>query len=139
MKAACEVCDGECLPSATLMLYAEVGPQEARRLQFQHIRLEEKALLIPVQHSKMGGARRVTIRPAALRYLRAFRTRPGEQPLCPAEWERKWRLVRARAGWNKCRPWVQDVLRHTFASYHALEFREYGPCNGRWGTKATIY
>ena len=53
------------------------------------------------------------------------RNHSGEEPLCPAGWERKWRLVRARAGWNNCRPWVQDILRHTFASYHALEFRDY--------------
>ena len=125
MTAAREVCGGECLPAAVLMLYAGVRPQEVRRLQFRHIRLEEKAALIPARHSKTGGARRVTLRPVALQYLRAFRNHSGEEPLCPAGWERKWRLVRARAGWNNCRPWVQDILRHTFASYHALEFRDY--------------
>ena len=133
MTAAQEVCGGECLPAAVLMLYAGVRPQEVRRLQFRHIRLEEKAALIPARHSKTGGARRVTLRPAALRYLRAFRHHSGEEPLCPAGWERKWRLVRARAGWNNSRPWVQDVLRHTFASYHALEFRDYAELQWEMG------
>ena len=39
MTAAQEVCGGECLPAAALMLYAGVRPQEVRRLQFRHIRL----------------------------------------------------------------------------------------------------
>ena len=56
MTAAQEVCGGECLPAAVLMLYAGVRPQEVRRLQFRHIRLEEKAALIPARHSKTGGA-----------------------------------------------------------------------------------
>jgi hypothetical protein len=61
----------------------------------------------------------------ALRFLRSFRRVPPDTFICPKGWERKWREVRVRAGWNKNHPWAQDILRHTFASYHAAAFRDY--------------
>ena len=33
--------------------------------------------------------------------------------------------MRRAAGWNAEHPWPQDVLRHTFASYHLSHFRSY--------------
>ena len=117
--------DGACLPAAVLMLYAGVRPQEVRRLRFRHLRLENEELIIPSTHSKTGGSRLVTLQPVALRFLRSFRRVPPDTFICPKGWERKWREVRVRAGWNKSRPWTQDILRHTFASYHAAAFRDY--------------
>lgn len=117
--------DGACLPAAVLMLYAGVRPQEVRRLRFRHLRLENGELIIPSTHSKTGGSRLVTLQPVALRFLRSFRRVPPDTFICPKGWERKWREVRVRAGWNKNHPWAQDILRHTFASYHAAAFRDY--------------
>ena len=117
--------DGACLPAAVLMLYAGVRPQEVRRLRFRHLRLENGELIIPSTHSKTGGSRLVTLQPVALRFLRSFRRVPPDTFICPKGWERKWREVRVRAGWNKNHPWAQDILRHTFASYHAAACRDY--------------
>lgn len=44
------------------------------------------------------------------------------RPVCPPNWEKKWREVRRRSGILKKSGWVQDVLRHTYASYHLAHF-----------------
>ena len=46
-------------------------------------------------------------------------------PVTPANWKQKWRQVRARFSALTGRPWQTDVLRHTFASYHAKHFKDY--------------
>ncbi len=133
IKTAQKEYSGACLPAAILMLYAGVRPQEVRRLKFRHLRLEDRELIIPATHSKTGGARLVTLQPVALRFLRSFRRVPPDTSICPKGWERKWKAVRIRAGWNKSHPWAQDVLRHTFASYHAAAFRDYSALQWEMG------
>ena len=44
------------------------------------------------------------------------------RPVCPPNWEKKWMEVRRRSGILKKSGWVQDVLRHTYASYHLAHF-----------------
>ncbi len=124
---------GACLPAAALMLYAGIRPQEVRRLSFKHILLTENAVIIPAAHSKTGGGRRVTLHPVAMRYLQGCRDFSPEQSICPPGWDFKWRKVRERAGWNKNKPWIQDVLRHTYASYHALRFMDYSTLQWEMG------
>ncbi len=116
---------GDCLPAASLMLYAGIRPHEVRRLQFKHIRLGENCVLIPATHSKTGGARRVSLQPVLMKCLKTYADLPGEKSICPVGWERKWRNIRTLAGWGNANPWPQDVLRHSFASYHAMKFRDY--------------
>ena len=38
----------------------------------------------------------------------------------PRNWNRRWQALRRAAGFSH---WVPDVLRHTFATYHACTFR----------------
>lgn len=126
--------DGACLPAAVLMLYAGVRPQEVRRLRFRHLRLENGELIIPSTHSKTGGSRLVTLQPVALRFLRSFRRVPPDTFICPKGWERKWREVRVRAGWNKT-----TLGRRTYCAIPspAITLRPFGIIplfNGKWAT-----
>lgn len=117
---------GCCLPAVAVMLYAGVRPHEVLRLRWGELDLRAGCISILPQHSKTGGARRVSICAPLLRLLRANR-RPDEEKLCPPCWVQHWRAVRASAGWDPQRnPWCPDVLRHTFASYHLCHFRDYG-------------
>ncbi len=116
----------DCLPALGVMLFAGVRPGEVARLRWADIHCEEGVLSIAARHSKTGGARRVELCPPLRRMLR--RHRPGSaeahRPLCPPRWQRRWRHLRQVAGFSPSQQrWVPDVLRHTFASYHALTHR----------------
>ncbi len=117
----------DCLPALALMLFAGVRPGEVARLRWVDVHCREGVLSIAARHSKTGGARRVELCQPLRRMLRHHRPRQGEGTqslLCPPHWQRRWRHLRQVAGF--CTPkahWVPDVLRHTFASYHALTHR----------------
>ncbi len=115
-----------CLPALGLMLFAGVRPGEVSRLRWSDIHCEEGILSIAARHSKTGGARRVELCPSLLRMLRAQRpTAPQEchQHLCPPRWKQCWQGLRRQAGFShRAMRWIPDVLRHTFASYHALTY-----------------
>ena len=116
---------GSCAAAVGMMLYAGIRPHEVARLSWEQVDLRERAIYILPQHSKTGGARRVTIHKPLLRILRTHRRANGEK-ICPPGWLRHWRELRRAAGWGSpAHPWPQDALRHTFASYHLRHFRSY--------------
>ncbi len=117
----------DCLPALAVMLFAGVRPGEVERLSWADMHCEEGVLAIAARHSKTGGARRVELCPPLRRMLRRQQP-PAEEssrPLCPPHWQQRWRQLRQAAGLaTPQRRWVPDVLRHTFASYHALTHRD---------------
>ncbi len=114
----------DCLPALGLMLFAGVRPGEVERLRWADVRCAEGVLAIAACHSKTGGARRVELCPALCHMLRHCGRRvahAAQVSLCPPRWQERWRRLRQAAGLaSRQRPWVPDVLRHTFASYHVL-------------------
>lgn len=116
---------GRCAAAVGMMLYAGIRPHEVARLTWRQVDLQERAIYILPRHSKTGGARRVTIHKPLLSILREY-IRSDSEKICPANWLRHWQEVRRRAGWGTpTTPWHQDVLRHTFASYHLSYFRSF--------------
>ena len=124
LRLAGDMHHGECLAAAGIMLFAGVRPAEVERLHWKHVCLEDKVISIPPQHSKTGGARHVSLQPALSSILKRVR-KPADMPVTPANWKQKWRQVRARFSALTGKPWQGDVLRHTFASYHARQFRNF--------------
>ncbi len=117
--------NGSCAAAVGLMLYAGIRPHEVSRLTWDLVDLQERAIYIMPQHSKTGGARRVSILAPLLKLLQRHQ-QGTEQKICPANWQQHWRKLRQAAGWNiPAHPWRPDVLRHTFASYHLNYFRSY--------------
>ncbi len=116
-----------CLPALGLMLFAGVRPAEVERLSWADVHCEEGMLSIAPRQSKTGGARRVELCPALRRMLSQLRPAAQESQahaLCPPRWRELWLRLRRQAGLaGPQRPWVPDVLRHTYASYHALTHR----------------
>ena len=118
--------DGSCAAAVGMMLYAGIRPHEVARLTWAQVDLRERAIYILPQHSKTGGARRVTIHKPLMKILRRYQGSPPEKKICPPDWLHHWRELRKAAGWNTpAHPWPQDALRHTFASYHLSHFRSY--------------
>ncbi len=122
----------DCLPALGLMLFAGVRPGEVARLRWEDVHCEEGVLAIAARHSKTGGARRVELCPPLRRMLRQqmqhlqrVGAEAAQQSLCPPQWQKRWQRLRQVAGLSSQQErWVPDVLRHTFASYHALTHRD---------------
>ncbi len=116
---------GSCAAAVGMMLYAGIRPHEVARLTWAQVALRERAIYILPQHSKTGGARRVTIHKPLMRILRRHKLAENEK-ICPPNWLHHWRDLRQAAGWGTpAHTWPQDALRHTFASYHLSHFRSY--------------
>lgn len=113
-------CYRPCMASLGLMLWGGVRPVEVTRLSWSDIDWEESVVTIRPSHSKTGGCRHVEMRPVLQAWLRECGI--GQGKVCPPNWERRWRSVRRAAGLV---PWQQDVLRHTFASYHVKQFHDF--------------
>lgn len=125
LQTAASYRGGSCAAAVGMMLYAGIRPHEVARLRWAEVDLQEQAIYISPRHSKTGGARRVTIHEPLLRILRGCQ-QSAACPICPSNWGLHWRELRQKAGWNAdTRPWPQDALRHTFASYHLSYFRSF--------------
>lgn len=110
-----------CLPAVGLLLFAGIRPREVRRLKWKDIDLEEGFITVRSQCSKTGGVRHVEIMPALKRILARYK-REDKSAICPPDWNRKWKNIREESGFKGT--WVQDVLRHTYASYFAKRYRD---------------
>lgn len=110
----------DCAPAVGLMLWGGVRPYEVTRLTWKHIDLREKEIIIPATHSKTGGGRHIDIYPSLYKILVKHQQQNENETICPKQWKKKWFQLRQRAGFTH---WQKDVLRHTFASFHAKKFR----------------
>ena len=110
----------ECAVVAALLVYTGIRPREVRRLTWRDIDTEEKTITVRSQCSKTGGVRQVEIPPVLNRLLIAHSSELKEGKICPTDWQRRWRKIRDNSGFRE--RWVQDVLRHTYASFHAKRY-----------------
>lgn len=74
------------------------------------------------QCSKTGGVRSVEICPSLKQLLNSYKVSENASSICPKNWKHRWKDIRDDAGFKGL--WVQDVLRHTYASYYAKYFKD---------------
>ncbi len=114
---------GSCAPAAALLIWAGLRPTEIKRLRWHDIDLAEKNITIRSQCSKTGGTRQVDIcgplQASLKQHIKGISA--PQQSICPPNWLKKWKKIRAKAGFAA--HWVQDILRHTYATYHAKHYR----------------
>lgn len=111
-----------CAVAAALLVYTGIRPREVRRLTWRDIDTEEKTITVRSQCSKTGGVRQVEIPPVLNRLLIAHSSEFKEGKICPPNWQRRWRKIRDNSGFRG--RWVCDVLRHTYASFHAKNYAD---------------
>ena len=121
LKSAENTKKRDCLPAVGLLLFAGIRPREVRRLKWKDIDLEEGFITVRSQCSKTGGVRHVEIVPSLKQILAKYKS-DDESVICPPNWRRKWKNIREESGFKGT--WVQDVLRHTYASYFAKRFKD---------------
>ncbi len=118
----------DCAPAIWIMMYAGIRPGEVARLRWSDVDLEERVISVRPLASKTGGVRHVTVHPVLERLLAGYGVQERHKPLCPPNWPLRWRQFRKKAGWGRggrFGAWRPDVLRHTYASYHAKWFRDF--------------
>lgn len=106
---------------AALLVYTGIRPREVRRLTWRDIDTEEKTITVRSQCSKTGGVRQVEIPPVLNRLLITHKSQ-NTSHICPTDWQRRRRKIRDNSGFRG--RWVQDVLRHTYASFHAKNYAD---------------
>lgn len=112
--------NGNCAPALGLMLWAGIRPNEVKRLYWKDIDFSERAIVVKQKASKTGGGRQVEMQNILKAWLVRFR-KGNSDKICPKNFDLKWKCIRNQSGFKGV--WVQDVLRHTFASYHAKRFK----------------
>lgn len=130
VRRVMDACPADCVAAFALLTWAGIRPEELKRLRWRDVRLEEGFVHVPAAKSKTAQARNVEVLPA----LRAWLVRTGrhapDAPVCPPDWHRKSQRVRSACGVE----WVQqDMLRHSFGSYHLAQFRDEGRTKAAMG------
>lgn len=113
-----------CAPAVGLMLWAGIRSAEVRRMHWGDIDLNSGLAYLHQPHRDTGSPRQIPLQPVLRRWLARYYPKgekAADTPLAPANWVRLWRDLRAEAG---LQPWRPDTLRHTFAAYHLLRFRD---------------
>ena len=108
--------------TAAILIYTGIRPREVRHLTWRDIDTDENVITVRSQCSKTGGVRQVEIPPALHRLLLASCPKSAEERICPSGWVRRWRRIRDTSGFRKA--WVCDILRHTYASFHAKRYSD---------------
>ena len=109
-----------CTEVVGLMMLAGIRPKEAKRLEWRDIDLDDNSIKIRSICSKTGGIRHVEICPKLKNILLDREMRFG--CLSPRNWTKKWKQIRDNSGFKG--HWVQDVLRHTYASYFTKRYSD---------------
>jgi integrase len=109
----------ETLPYWALGAFAGLRSAEIQRLEWQHIKWEERLIEVSARSSKTASRRLVTIQPNLLAWLEPYRTYCG--PICLPNHYQRLMADRRRAGIES---WPPNALRHSYASYHLAAFRD---------------
>lgn len=127
-------CEESIVPAVAIALFAGLRPDsELRRLTWDQVMLDRGLIEVVGKNTRTAARRLVTIQPALRAWLEAWLGRnPGASgAVCPLRttMRRAFRRAKEAAGWGTKRgmlPWPQDVLRHSFASYHFAAFGDAG-------------
>lgn len=123
-------------PAVAILVFAGIRPEELMRLTWEDVSFEDGVITVRAAASKTGGARHVTICEALLAWLSLVPEKERKDAIIPGYWRSRWEAVRNRAGWGKKKPWPKDVLRHTFASYHAKTYADFGKLQMEMGHRS---
>ena len=110
-----------CLPAVAILVLAGVRPCEIKRMKWRDIDFAENSITVRSVCSKTGGVRQIEICPALKSKLFPCKMQPNDY-ICPPNWSRRWKNIRDASGFKGL--WIQDILRHTYASHHAKLFKD---------------
>jgi hypothetical protein len=107
------------VPVITVGCFAGVRPDESARLEWEMLDLERKHIDLPAAITKDGERRIVDMSDNLIEWLFLCRRPSGK--ILPENFRRKrWALCQAM-NWKD--GWPEDILRHSYGSYHLAKYR----------------
>jgi integrase len=98
--------------------FGRVRPEESARMTWNMVDVKRKHIDLPAEISKAGERRIVDMSDNLLEWLLPCRKQSG--PLLPVNFRRKrWALCQ-EMNWKE---WPDDILRHSYGSYHLAQHR----------------
>lgn len=107
------------LPYVSIGLFAGIRPRELSLLDYSAVKLDGDIITVSASIAKARSQRNITIEPVLRKWLELARNKEGPVLNAVGFKNRRRKLVRA-ADLEK---WIQDGLRHSFASYHFAKFK----------------
>ena len=109
--------DPEMLPYHALGLFAGIRPKELDRMTWEQIHMRDREIKLPPEVTKTRNGRTIAMEPVLFRWLnyhiKAGGRNSGE--IVPKKNQRtRLRRIREKAG---ATPWIQDAMRHSYASH----------------------
>ena len=108
------------LPAVAIQLFAGVRPAEVTRLDWADVAFDHGTIRIAGKHAKTRSARIIPMEDNLVGWLKTIPEEERAGPVCPSGFQKKMQAVRSAAGFSD----RQDVLRHTFASYHLAAYAD---------------
>ena len=109
LMAACPM---DARAAFALLLFAGVRPKELTRLTWKNIR--DGYIHITADIAKTQQVRNIELEPNCCAWLESTGEHEPDTPICPPDWVRRARAIRAAAGVHS----LPDTPRHSYASYH---------------------
>ncbi|MGE9296578.1 MAG: tyrosine-type recombinase/integrase [Puniceicoccales bacterium] len=101
----------DALPAVLILAFAGVRPmEELGNLSWDDVSLDDAEIHISEKYAKARNARNIPMQDNLVAWLTELK---GEGSIRPTSWKRKWQCIRRLAGFAD----VQDILRHSFATY----------------------
>ncbi|MCC5805672.1 MAG: tyrosine-type recombinase/integrase [Opitutales bacterium] len=108
------------LAAVAIQLFAGVRPAEITRLDWSDVAFDHGTIRISGKHAKTRSARIIPMEDNLVSWLKTIPEAERTGPVCPSGFQRKMQAVRSAAGFSD----RQDVLRHTFATYHLAAYAD---------------
>jgi integrase len=111
----------ELSPYLAIAVFAGIRPNELKRLDWAHVNFGLRYIHISSTAAKGRSERYVDMEDVLVAWLAPWRRQSG--PVCPQDahtFTKRFDKARKEAGLK--RDWANDVLRHTYASYHVAKY-----------------
>jgi integrase len=115
-----EYAQPDMVPFWAIAAFAGLRTAEIQRLNWEEVDLQAAFIEVKAAKSKTGSRRLVTIQSNLRKWLLPFGGSTG--PVTPTNFQVRAKEDRYRA--ELTRPWPNNALRHSFASYHLAAFRD---------------
>ena len=112
---------GDLIPWLTVGMFAGVRPDEAKRLEWQHIDFQRQHIDLPAKIAKDHRRRIIPMEPNLIDWLEPYRPANGEGRIV-RNFRWKFQAFAKSAGFS---PWPKDCLRHSYGSLPPCEIREF--------------
>jgi integrase len=109
---------GVAVPYAALCLFAGLRPGEAEQLDWKQVHFATKTIEVLAHTSKTRDSRFVKMEPTLVKWLKPYAKDSGR--IVGVNFRPKWETVKTAAGYDPTEKevrWVQDIMRHSYASY----------------------